>query len=90
MYFLRSVSVVLGLSLPIFASPAGKDVTFKSSIIEKLNNPPAGWIKDERIKVDKDVEIVKLRIHLVQSSMEKFHALATQVRQQPPSSTHNF
>lgn len=75
-----SVSVVLGLSLSVFASPTGKDVSFsKKSVVEKINGPPAGWARDESIQVDKDAEMVKLRIHLVQQGMSDFHELAMKV-----------
>lgn len=75
----NSVSVVLGLSLSVFASPTGKDVSFKRSVVEKINGPPAGWARDESIQVNKDVEMVKLRIHLVQQGMSEFHEMATKV-----------
>lgn len=82
MYLLSSISVLLAFSLPTFSSPTGRlrnDATFKGSVVERLNGPPKGWVKDDSIKVDKDIEMVKLRIHLVQQGMDKFHDMAMKV-----------
>jgi hypothetical protein len=83
MYLLSAVSVVLSLSSSVLSSPTGnsrRDASFKSSVVEKLNGPPVGWTMDDSIEVDKDVEMVKLRIHLVQQGMDKFHDMAMKVR----------
>lgn len=82
MYFFSAVSVVLALSPSAFSSPTRhpkRDVSFKSSVVEKLNGPPVGWTKDDSTKVDKNVEMVKLRIHLVQQEMDKFHNMAMKI-----------
>jgi tripeptidyl-peptidase-1 len=83
MLLLTTISSALALLSFTFASPTGhssRDIMFKSSLIEKLNGPPIGWTKDDTIKIDKDVEGVKLRIHLVQQGMDKFHDMAMRVR----------
>jgi hypothetical protein len=83
MYLLNTVSAVLAFSSSALAFPfpsdSSKDVTFKSSIFEKLAAPPAGWAKDDTVQFDKDASTVRLRIHLVQQSMEEFHDLAMKV-----------
>jgi tripeptidyl-peptidase-1 len=81
---LKFFSGVLAFSLTAFASPApgkysSKNVSFKSSIREKLAGPPAGWVKDDSININKD-SMMSLRIHLVHQDMDKFHELATNVR----------
>jgi tripeptidyl-peptidase I len=80
------LSLLLALSWPTFAFPTSENAargsrTFKTSIFEKLNGPPAGWIKDEGANIDKDASMIRLRIHLVQQNMEKFHDLAAKVLQ---------
>ena len=74
MFFSSIISTALVLSASAIASPIGK-----VSVIEKLNGPPVGWAKDESIVLDRDAEGVKLRIHLVQQDMDKFHELAMDV-----------
>ena len=85
MQLLNSLSVAFALSASALAFPllsdSSKDVTFKSSIFEKLASPPAGWARDDAVQVDKDASTVKLRIHLVQQGMEDFHDLAMKVIQ---------
>jgi tripeptidyl-peptidase-1 len=56
-----------------------KDALFSSSIREKLAGPPAGWVRDESAKVDKETSVLSLRIHLVHQDMDKFHDLAMNV-----------
>jgi tripeptidyl-peptidase-1 len=80
------LSLLLALSWSTFAFPTSENAargsgTFKTSIFEKLNGPPAGWIKDEAANIDKDASTIRLRIHLVQRNMEKFHELAVKVLQ---------
>jgi hypothetical protein len=83
MLLLGSIPAALAFSSFTLASPAGqssRDTIFNSSVVEKLNGLPAGWKKADTIKIDKDVEGVKLRIHLVQQGMDKFHDMAMRVR----------
>ncbi|KAI9743211.1 MAG: hypothetical protein M1818_003057 [Claussenomyces sp. TS43310] len=82
MFLLNPLSLVLALASGSFAFPtfAGSDEALpKSSIAEKLAGPPAGWISDDSTQVDKDVSMIKLRIHLVQQNMDKFHDMATNI-----------
>jgi len=84
MLSLNTLSVVLAFSSSVLAWPtfglrSSRDATFKSSIVAKLNGPPAGWEKDDSAKVNKDIDMVKLRIHLVQQGMSDFHDVAMKV-----------
>jgi tripeptidyl-peptidase-1 len=84
MFFFNTISVLLALSssansFPTFGALFRRDETFKSSVFEKLASPPAGWIKDETAIIDKDASTVRLRFHLVQQDMSKFHDLAMKV-----------
>ncbi|KAH8695789.1 tripeptidyl-peptidase 1 precursor [Phaeosphaeriaceae sp. PMI808] len=56
-----------------------RDVDFKSSVVEKIANPPVGWSKDDTAKIDKDATSVTLKIHLVNQDMDKFHNLAMNI-----------
>ena len=81
MFVLKGLSVVLALASSACAFPTvGKDDSFKSSVVEKLSGPPAGWVKDGSVHLDKDESIMRLRIHLVNQDMNKFHNLAMKVR----------
>ncbi|KAF4627954.1 hypothetical protein G7Y89_g10196 [Cudoniella acicularis] len=64
------------LAVPQFGS---RDASFKSSVYEKIEAPPAGWARSDAQKLDKDVATIKLRIHLVQQDMDKFHDLAMKI-----------
>jgi tripeptidyl-peptidase-1 len=84
MFLFNTISVLLVLSssahtFPTFGGIFRRDETFKSSVFEKLTGPPAGWIKDETATIDKDASTVRLRFHLVQQDMSKFHDLAIKV-----------
>lgn len=84
MAFLNILSLLLALSSSTFAFPTSesasrRDEAFKISIFEKLNGPPAGWTKDEAANIDKTASMIKLRVHLVQQDMGKFHDLAMKV-----------
>jgi len=80
MFFLRSFSSVIALSTACVALPtASNGIDFKSSVVEKLSNPPAGWVRDDSAKVDKDAASITLKIHLVNQGMDKFHDLAMNV-----------
>lgn len=70
---LNWVSLLLASS--VVAVPTSKG----SSVVEKLSGPPAGWVRDESARIDKDGLQVRLRINLVQQDMQKFHELATNV-----------
>ena len=48
-------------------------------VVESVPAPPAGWIRDEGAKLDKDSHMVKLRIHLSHQNMDKFHDMALKV-----------
>jgi len=81
---LKIFSAALALSSTTFALPASgdtfsKDGALKSSVREKLAGPPAGWVKDGSVKVNKETSTMSLRIHLVHQDMDKFHELATNV-----------
>jgi hypothetical protein len=77
------LTALLALSSSVLAFPfsgeTDRDVTFKSSVFEKLAKPPAGWEKDESVVFNKDGSSVRLRIHLVQQGMNDFHDLALKV-----------
>jgi len=84
MFLFNTVSVLLALSSSANASPTlggifRRDEALKSSVFEKLTGPPAGWIKDETATIDKDASTVRLRFHLVQQDMGKFHDIAMKV-----------
>lgn len=76
MFLLEAVSLLLALSSAVLAGPTG----LKSSVVEALEGPPAGWTRDGSAKLNKDTSRVKLRINLVQQDMDKFHELAMNVR----------
>jgi tripeptidyl-peptidase I len=81
---LHCILSLLALSWSTFAFPTSENAarrsgTLKTSIFEKLNGPPAGWIKDEAANIDKDASMIRLRIHLVQRNMGTFHELAAKV-----------
>jgi tripeptidyl-peptidase-1 len=81
MFLLNGLSVALALASSACAFPTvGKDDSFKSSVVEKLTGPPAGWVKDDSIHLDKDDSMMRLRIHLVNQDMKKFHDFAMRVR----------
>lgn len=75
---LNIFSVALALSSTSFALPA-RDAPLKSSVREELAGPPAGWVKDESVKVNKETSTMSLMIHLVHQDMDKFHDLAMSV-----------
>ena len=84
MFLFNTVSVFLVLSscanaFPTFEGVFRRDEAFKTSVFEKLTGPPAGWIKDETATIDKDASTVRLRFHLVQQDMSKFHDLVMKV-----------
>ncbi|RDL41680.1 Subtilisin-like protein [Venustampulla echinocandica] len=81
MVSLKNLLVVLAVSASSFAIPfsSREDGQFKASIYQKLPAPPAGWERDDSVKLDKDSFMVKLRIHLVQQGMKKFHDLAMKI-----------
>jgi tripeptidyl-peptidase-1 len=67
------------LALPSFGSRRSNNV--EMSVVQTLSEPPAGWIKDEKTKLDKDEAMMRLRIHLKQPDMDKFHDMALKVPQ---------
>jgi hypothetical protein len=84
MLFIHKLPALLALSsfslaLPSPGSHSWRDAGFKMSVFEKLAGPPVGWVKDDAAKIDKSSSQVKLRIHLVQQGMDKFHDVAIQV-----------
>ncbi len=68
---------VAALGTLLFAGTVVSD----SNVVEKLNAPPPGWIKDDALTalVDKDDLTMRLRFHMVQQDMDKFHDLAIKV-----------
>ena len=84
MFLFNTVSAFLALSssaiaFPTFEEVFRRDDTFKSSVFEKLTSPPVGWVKDEGAAVDKKASTMRLRFHLVQQEMSKFHDIAMKV-----------
>jgi hypothetical protein len=82
---LKICSAFVALSCTAFAIPApreyhGRDVSFESSVREKLGVPPAGWVKNESVAFDKETSMMSLRIHLAHQDMDTFHDLAMNVR----------
>jgi tripeptidyl-peptidase-1 len=65
-------------ALPGIGKYSSRDVSFKTSIREKLAGPPVGWVEDASANVDKN-SMMSLRIHLVHQDMDKFHELALDV-----------
>ncbi len=83
---LNIFSAVLALSSTGFALLA-RNAPLKSSVREDLAGPPAGWVKDESIKVNRETSTISLSIHLVHQDMDKFHDLALNVWKRLLSST---
>jgi tripeptidyl-peptidase-1 len=80
MFFSGALSIVLALSASALAGPVNdKRTSFKSSVVEKLLTPPAGWVEVPSAQVNKDVDTITLRIHLVQQDLEKFQEMAINV-----------
>jgi tripeptidyl-peptidase I len=74
MFILKSLSTVVILAAVCIARPTS------SVVFEKLENVPAGWIKDDSARVDKDATSISLKIHLINNDMDTFHELAMNVR----------
>ncbi|KAM0192469.1 hypothetical protein ACHAPC_001806 [Botrytis cinerea] len=51
----------------------------KSSVFEKIAAPPPGWELDEDAVFDKDVSMMKLRLHLISQNMPEFHKMAMDI-----------
>ncbi|KAH6674693.1 peptidase S8/S53 domain-containing protein [Halenospora varia] len=83
MVSLKSFVVILGLSTSVFAKPparwGSRDAAPKSTVYEKVAAPPVGWTQDKDQKLDKDATTIKLRIHLIQQDMDKFHEMALNI-----------
>jgi tripeptidyl-peptidase I len=79
MYILRTLSPIVILATACVARPTS-DATFNKAVVEKLEGPPDGWIKDASVELDKDTTSITLKIHLVNQNMDKFHDLAMNVR----------
>lgn len=82
MFIPATLSVVFAIAFSASAFPALQrdEVDFSStSVAEKLNGPPAGWVQDDSIVFDKDASTVKLRIHLMRQGVDKFHDMAMNV-----------
>ena len=81
MLLLSGLSAATALFTACSALPTiGRDVDFKSSVVEKLAGPPVGWTEDTSAKLHKDATSVTLKIHLVNQDMDKFHIRAMDVR----------
>lgn len=65
-------------AFPTFGLSSDRVSSLKSSVVESINAPPQGWVKDD-IKFDKDASMIELRIQLVHQDMDKFHELAMNV-----------
>ncbi|MCJ1312916.1 hypothetical protein MMC25_006592 [Agyrium rufum] len=85
MYLLRALPVLCALTssvsyaFPTSVSAPAADKFAKSSVVERLTGPPEGWVKDDAARFDKDAAVVKLRIHLVQQGMDRFHDMAMKI-----------
>lgn len=77
MYVLRIFSTVAILTTAAIARPTSE--AFHKNVVEKLEAPPVGWVKDASAKLDKDTTSITLKIHLVNQDMDKFHELAMNV-----------
>lgn len=73
MYF-SSISTIALLAATCVARPTS------NVVVEELQSPPVGWVKDESAKVDKDATTITLQIHLANQGMNEFHDLAMNVR----------
>jgi tripeptidyl-peptidase-1 len=82
MYVLRGLSTITILATACIARPTS-DVNFNKAVIEKLEAPPIGWVKDASVELDKDTTSITLKVHLVNQDMAKFHDLALNVRSFP-------
>ncbi|CAI6303074.1 unnamed protein product [Periconia digitata] len=67
------VSTLAILAVTVVARPTS------NVVVEQLQGPPAGWIKDDGTKVDKDVTTITLQIHLTNQGMKEFHDLAMNI-----------
>lgn len=102
MGFLKAASVLLalastGTSFPTWGNPfsgssssssSSQDI-YKNSVVESLTAPPRGWVKDESAYVDKDDAQIRLRMHLVNQDMDKFHELAMSVCETQEDAHHD-
>ncbi|TAQ83531.1 hypothetical protein B7494_g8146 [Chlorociboria aeruginascens] len=79
MHLSKIVRAILVFAASSSALPTRSNDLSKTSVIEKLKAPPAGWIEDETANLDKDGTGVKLRIHLAQQDMGKFHDVAMRI-----------
>lgn len=79
MFILKTLFAVAVLTTACIARPTSS-VDFNSTVVEKLNNAPVGWVKDSSTKLDKDATSITLKVHLVNQDMDKFHDLAMNVR----------
>lgn len=78
MFGRKVLSVVAALAATSSAFP----FSLKTSVVEKLDGPPAGWEKLENA-LNKDTSTIELRIQLINQDMAKFHDLAMNVSQYP-------
>ncbi|KAF1955942.1 subtilisin-like protein [Byssothecium circinans] len=72
MFPLAALSAAL-LSTRAFARPTS------NFVIEKLESPSVGWVKDSSAYVDKDATTITLKIHLANQNMDKFHERAMNI-----------
>lgn len=81
MFLSNTFYVVLAIVSSASAFPAlrSQDVDFSTSVAEKLNGPPTGWVQDDSIIVDKDAATITLRINLVRQGVDKFQDMAMNV-----------
>ncbi len=80
MWFIKALSASSALLTVCVALPTtGTDFKTKRSIIQKHEDAPNGWTKDDTAYLDKDATSVTLRIHLVNENMDRFHSHAMNV-----------
>jgi len=66
-------------SFPVVGSLFSRSDAVETSVFEKIDGPPTGWVEDEDAVVDKDESMMRLRIHLVHQNMQDFHDVALRV-----------
>ncbi|KAF2645222.1 subtilisin-like protein [Massarina eburnea CBS 473.64] len=73
MVSLKTFSTLAVLATACIARPTS------TVVFEKIDGPPAGWVKDTAT-VDKDASSITLKIHLVNQGMDAFHKRAMDVK----------
>lgn len=76
MLLLNTFSAVLAVA----SSAVARNIPATTSVYEKLNGPPTGWVADDSTPINKDTSTMRLRVQLVPQNVDKFHELAMNVR----------